>query len=410
MRRRVATVGNALAGAVILALCSSAEGPAYGEESLSVKDIDGSVDIAEWLHSLIEENPGTYGGAYSGSEGKGFVLLVVPQPGIRVEEGPINSILARSLGLDPLQPFLSSISIRVAKYGWDELQSTFRQIHEDVTAGRVKYGPLGYVIGSEQNRVVVSLEVATKEAVGFFNQRYGDIVQVVEAPPFDDLASRTGDSDPYYGGLRIPMGDPAASPCSTAFNVVRSNTRYGLTAGHCGVVSTVVYHNGYPIGDLYSRFDNSEADSALIKARSGSWGSRVYYGSPASGTSAPVKDVSTNELANSEICVDGAITGTVCHVKVMDSSPGCFPFRTSDGRTLNRCNIVRAQRAGYVVGQAGDSGAPIYQVYHTSDKYNESLKAYGLLIGGMSPGGDIVAFQPMRIVLKMQSASIISSF
>ena len=64
--------------------------------------------------------------------------------------------------------------------------------------------------------------------------------------PLSQATYRNADSSPWWGGARIIRAGQVV--CSTGFSVYRGSTRYMLTAGHCGGIST-----SWQTGDRYGK-------------------------------------------------------------------------------------------------------------------------------------------------------------
>ena len=183
---------------------------------------------------------------------------------------------------------------------------------------------------------------------------------------------RLSDGQPHYGGALVfaPNSDEF---CTAGFIVRRNGALGAVTAGHCFENGDIIYSGPSTGPQLYGlaagrapfpRFDLIRIDAI------GQRFSNVIHADP--GRPTRRKQVGKRDpYVGEEVCVSGVVTGSKCGAKV--------DTHTERACSKGQCtyNLTHASRVGVVIGQHGDSGAPVYK--RSGDD--------GALILGMEVGG-----------------------
>jgi hypothetical protein len=135
------------------------------------------MDAADWLSNLVDRDPKNVGGYYESDDG-GYTLLVVVGTGWK----------------PPADMPHGQVSIKPARFSWAELHQFWERVHSDHIAGSIPFRVNGYYIADARNRVIVWLDELRDETVEYFLDRYGDIVELEQHDPLDELSS----PDPFH--------------------------------------------------------------------------------------------------------------------------------------------------------------------------------------------------------------------
>lgn len=141
-----------------------------------------------------------------------------------------------------------------------------------------------------------------------------------------------------------------------------------MTAGHCYNVNNRIYSGNHFFGILTRKHSIPTWDMAMI---TGSTHGHHIYSDPGIYNIGEVRG-SADPAWHSTVCVSGMVTLQVCGVTVESTYATLCDY---DGCTSD---LFVAQKPGVTVGQAGDSGAPVYNGTGTGN---------GIAIRGMEIGG-----------------------
>lgn len=232
-----------------------------------------------------------------------------------------------------------------ASYGWylDPKTSTFAVTfaHEDQAAA----------------------EALAAGAKGTVTVAVGDVVR--------RSGGRLNDDEPHWGGAAI--GFPGDRVCTSGFTVIlNGGGRGSVTAGHCPLPQgTDIFSGSQFYGNAHDRDDYPTHDLRRIGPGGQSFSKRIHVDPCCPNAREVVAD--HNPSVGDFVCVSGFVTRAVCGLEVLNTSytfcgGGCTP------------NLFKARKLGEVVGNLGDSGAPVYQRFGSDD-----AQIMGLEIGGTSP-------------------------
>lgn len=180
---------------------------------------------------------------------------------------------------------------------------------------------------------------------------------------------RLNDGQPHFGGAGIGTG---TNFCTSGFIVTQDGVRGAVTAGHCfknnGTIiksSTLAYGTSagiapFPTFDMTRIAPGNQLFTNTIHTDPGQL-TRVQVGK-------------ANPVPLQLVCVSGMVTGAKCGIEVLDDL--CFVSTPNFGITFN---LTRGVRDGVLIGQSGDSGAPVYR----------QSGAVGAIIVGMEVGGAV---------------------
>lgn len=188
---------------------------------------------------------------------------------------------------------------------------------------------------------------------------------------FGGTCTRRDDQSAWNGGTFLEVPRPTEiQHCTSGFGVWKGGFSYLVTASHCANTSEYFrdYANEY-IGGVYD--DSWRFDMMLINGRG--WG-KIFDGDEFTSYSKAVKsagDVVVNEL----LCQSGSKSGTVCGLQTIGYYGNIYGC-DSDGDCYYMEGMIQAfQVNGYVAGQAGDSGAPVFSLDGTG------VRAKGIVTG-----------------------------
>lgn len=211
------------------------------------------------------------------------------------------------------------------------------------------------------------------------------------------LASRQGDSAPYWGGGRFRIGNGA---CTTGFAIIHGGRSKLLSAGHCGANgNAAVDGDGDRMGAIEG--DSNSRDTLLVDARGGG---SVFVGGWQSSRSKSVASARASVPGN-YICTSGASSGEHCsiRVKAVDQT---FNIGYPVYPTIAAEHPVRACAVA-----PGDSGGPVI-AYRADGR----VDALGTMVGGVmdtpcegaSPTGSYrVWYTDLPSALRHYGASIV---
>jgi hypothetical protein len=225
----------------------------------------------------------------------------------------------------------------------------------------------GYALDPHTSQFAVTFREADREVGEALARQLGEAVRIEYGQP--SRRGRLDDGEPHWGGAGIgPFAN--GNDCSSGFTVRLSNGTLGsVTAGHC-------YNNGQNLwsGPQYYGLTAAESgyptwDQIRIDPN-GETFARSIHSDPCCPSSRTVTSRS-NPAVSELVCVSGMVTRAVCGLQVTSTSASLCD---ADGCTTD---LIRAEKPGSVVGQGGDSGAPMYTRPTTS---TASIK--GMEIGG----------------------------
>jgi hypothetical protein len=182
---------------------------------------------------------------------------------------------------------------------------------------------------------------------------------------------RLNDSQRHYGGAGI--GTNNFNFCTSGFVVNRNGFMGSVTVGHCfktnGIaITSGIYAYGISAGIApFPAYDMTRIDPGL----------QTYTNTIHTGPGAPLTRVQVGKGDPSYfslVCVSGMVTGAKCGIEVLDNN--CAVYNPGMGTTSG---LTRGVRTGVLIGQSGDSGAPVYT----------RSGAVGATINGMESGGAV---------------------
>lgn len=190
------------------------------------------------------------------------------------------------------------------------------------------------------------------------------------------LASRDGDTAPYFDGdLIYHVG--AGVTCTSGFNIIGSGGGvYMVTAGHCGSGTWKTHASTIGNTSLNYLTATSGNDFQITYLSGGGLGTVWTNGTntaPVTGALFPANGV--------PITFNGGITGEVRGVTVLATSQTTCALDPGTGTTICATNQVVAQKSGAAVCQPGDSGGPVYS--HTP---SVDVLAVGIIESGENDG------------------------
>ena len=205
----------------------------------------------------------------------------------------------------------------------------------------------------ETGRVVLQTD-APASVTDRLTEQFGDVIELREEKPVQDLFHRRDDIAPFWGGASIQSG---GGTCSSGFTVRKpSGQRLITTAGHCFAVgATVRTPLSRLVGSVTERgtlnsfwfWDNR--DMELIGGQS--YSPRIYVGGVTSSSSKAVVGAGDPVAGVTGYCASGQTTGEQCSQTVQSTSAIVC--------TQTGCKWPVIEYTGGP-SQPGDSGAPFY--------------------------------------------------
>jgi hypothetical protein len=201
----------------------------------------------------------------------------------------------------------------------------------------------------------------------------GDRVAVDFGSPMP-FVGRNDDNSPHYGGSRVSLFDGFNVPsCTAGFTVVfdEDGRRGSVTAGHCVENGDTLLSGSHIYGTVEGKNFFPTFDMARINDVPDQTFANVIYTDPGSPITRFVTG-SSQPFQGQLLCVSGQQTKAKCQLQVVDFT-GMLCFPPAGCAT----DLMRARRAGTVVGRKGDSGGPVY----TQGPNNTAL-INGMIVGG----------------------------
>ncbi len=195
--------------------------------------------------------------------------------------------------------------------------------------------------------------------------------------------SRSADFSPHWGGAALSLTNPPIGGCTAGFtvNVKNGGGRGSVTAGHCFENGETLFSGPYIYGVTEGKTDFPAYDMILIRDAGipfTTYTNKIHV-DPCCPTVRNVTS-SASVALNALVCVSGRLSKAKCGAKVISLNG---VFCQTGGCTTS---LIVANKPGVVLGQVGDSGAPVY----TQSGANNAV-INGMLIGGNLTGDTIYA-------------------
>lgn len=207
----------------------------------------------------------------------------------------------------------------------------------------------GFHLDARDSTYRVTFARSNTEEAAALAARLGSAVTVA----FGDVSRRDryNDGNPHYGGAAI--GSYNNRFCTSGF-VMNFNGvgRGGSTAGHCFANGATVYSGTHLWGTAGGKYDFPRYDMMRVTSSSQTYANKIHV-DPCCPS---VRTVTgrANPVVNEYVCVSGFVTLAKCGLRVTTNSASlCDAAGCTTG-------LMRAVKPGEVVGQNGDSGAPVY--------------------------------------------------
>lgn len=296
------------------------------------------------------------------------------------------------------QPGVSLPQVRVVE-GCQNTIASLEAVHEEITARSDELVARGielreWGVDVWANKTRIGVEALTPDEKQFLEREFGlGRVEAYERGKWG-TASRSRDSSPWWGGVRLSASAGGPLQCTAGFVMARSETirednkqktvqrRYMATAGHCGWGDW--FNAKTKIGDTRAlRYGNGgRGDMQVIGPISGQG-----YAWIAENTILPVETYYESQVAGSKgICADGAVSGENCTSRIIGIN-NCQRSWQDDETTCGL--IIVGNSRGFRV-QPGDSGGPVY-----TKRSNGFLAARGVIYGRYEPNPAIWAYTPI---------------
>lgn len=166
---------------------------------------------------------------------------------------------------------------------------------------------------------------------------------------------RHDDGSPHYGGAAI--GSISSQYCTAGFAMTNDGVhKYMVTAGHCTEPPTTFWYSG---GSKYWGATQSNywpGDDIRVIGSGSQQYSRVIHTGPSSPTTRLANSKANASTSYTNICNSGKATGAICGIAVQ-SFTGSI---SCGGHSFSSSTTSYGTRPGYTIGQAGDSGSPVY--------------------------------------------------
>lgn len=206
-----------------------------------------------------------------------------------------------------------------------------------------------YAYGGDFDTGRIALTTSAPSSVTApLEKQFSGVLTIVRAPLSMGRRSRGSDATPHWGGATI-YNTRDQGRCTSGMSVkTPNNTRYMVTAFHCGHVgdSFTSPGNGLSFGTMNNYRPFPQYDLAMLSGAS--YGTYIYVGNT-TGTASHVISAA-NPGVGGNYCTSGYFSGSVC------------------GRSVTSLNTTFCDVSGcttHVVettgtGRDGDSGAPFY--------------------------------------------------
>lgn len=227
----------------------------------------------------------------------------------------------------------------------------------------------GFALEPRDSAFHVTFAPGSGNAAATLASRLGDAVVVA----FGNASrrDRMNDGNPHYGGAAI--GGYNIRFCSAGFVMNISGVgRGGSTAGHCFSNGAIVYSGTHLWGTAGGKYDYPRYDMMRISSSSQTYANKIHV-DPCCPSVRTVTG-KANPVVGEYLCVSGYVTLAKCGLRVTTNSA---QLCDADGCTTG---LMRAVKPGEVVGQGGDSGAPVYIRPTTT---TATIKA--MEVGGTTP-------------------------
>lgn len=215
----------------------------------------------------------------------------------------------------------------------------------------------------------VTLAEADREVGNALSEALGDLVDVAYGEP--SRRGRLNDGAPHYGGAGI--GSPSNNNfCTSGFTIIKNGVRGSVSAGHCFNNGNSVYsgpeYYGYATGQPpFPMFDMIRITSVVT-----SYTNKIHVDPCCPSVRTVVSH--GNAILGQQICVSGMVTRAVCGLVVISLYSD---FCDAAGCTVS---LGVAEDLSRVVGQGGDSGAPMYNRLS-----NNTAMIRGMEVAGTAP-------------------------
>jgi hypothetical protein len=272
-----------------------------------------------------------------------------------------------------LQSSSKTFRVDTVKHSARELADTFGILNVESLPWMDALGArkISVRVDEPLNKVVLGVDKPTDALVATVAARFGDIVLVTQ----DSVAtqqSRSNDVRPWYGGdptFVFQPGIPGYGTCTLGPGIGRlgGTTTFNLTAGHCGINKSLIYHptsSCCKIGSVSQDRYASGQDSALLQGI----GPEPSFAGWIWNTDNVAVRVTSYAPGNigSAVRMSGGTSGlqTGLTIQTDPNSPYCTYIAEGPNGVLHyTCGIVKYVKpitGGY--GQfsaSGDSGAPV---------------------------------------------------
>lgn len=237
-------------------------------------------------------------------------------------------------------------------------------LHEAIDQERAAFGTYGLEISPFDSRIHVFLGPAARSAGGQLEALLGDLVTVETGTPELREGGRQNDDSPHWGGAGIGSAwdTNPANICTSWFAVTiaaHNGDRGSVTAGHCPHPNHPPngqnFHSGnFFYGETEGRDDWPQYDMIRLYAPNKSYFPRVYTNPQDAGHRVIVgkRDPVIGEF----VCVTGMRTLNVCGVEIVNLTAELCAYPGGQCAVA----LVKGRKDGELVGQGGDSGAPVY--------------------------------------------------
>lgn len=301
------------------------------------------------------------------------------------------------------------VRIRTATNSTKTLEALTSRISRDgLTGGLGKISISGWGPDYESNTVRINLVHYDPSIAADLVSRYGGPSVVSVDPGEHPLATRAFtravDGPPWYGG-DVAVDQTVGSACSLGFNYVSAAMiHYATTAAHCS--------GGTGSGSLSQRINNGDASRFIgvinnrnfinggefdIEFMASSVNGHVWGGGVTSGLlDRRVTSVATADPVGGVICTDGATSGEICGVTIVNPS-FCQTFNDH----VQTCGLVVTHHAGIDCVAGGDSGGPVETTIGSTQ-----TEARGEIIG-YGDSATSCYYTPIRFITRTFKLSVI---
>lgn len=255
--------------------------------------------------------------------------------------------------------------------------------------------PYAYYQDAKSGGIVVETASLTGTLAKSLRSLFGKTVNLKQGKV--SRAGRNDDANPHKGGARIHT-QSYSQGCSSGVMLQRAGVNHMVTAGHCYNANQKVYSGQNYFGLVNVRkFPNP--DLALINGNGSQYYANHIWTTPGS-PSARVVSTKWTTVVGHHVCTSGAYSLERCGatVNTMNAS-----FCDQEGCTYN---LARAQNAGQLVAQLGDSGGPVYQKRGVN-----GLAFQGIIVATSlnlsSTSGDTVWFHTVQTIESSLGGTIV---